>query len=112
MAWALHADCYQCKLTNGCCTPLGNGNSSLPNNSLSNAPAFVDAANGNYHLQIGSPGMDGGTNIFVRQATDLDGNPRIVNGTVDMGAYEFQNTSPVHYVVMTNGTCWRRTRTG
>ncbi|HSY19629.1 MAG TPA: choice-of-anchor Q domain-containing protein [Candidatus Acidoferrales bacterium] len=98
-----YADCYQCKLTN-CCTPLGNGNPSLSNNSISNAPAFVDAAHGNYRLQIGSPGMDGGTNVPAAGTTDLDGNPRIVNGTVDMGAYEIQNTNVVHYVCMTNGT--------
>ena len=100
---SFYADCYQCTLTN-CCTPLGNGTTSLPNNSISNAPAFVDMAHGNFHLQIGSPGMDGGTNIPATGVFDLDGKPRIVNGFVDMGAYEVQNTNPVHYVCMTNGT--------
>jgi len=96
-----YADCYMCRLTN-CCTTLGNGNPTLPNNSISNAPVFVDMAHGNYRLQIGSPGINAGTNIYAPSGTDLDGNPRIVGGTVDMGAYENQNTNPVHYVNMTS----------
>jgi len=96
-----YADCYQCKLTN-CCTPLGFGTFSLTNNSISNAPAFVDLAHGNYRLQIGSPCIDAGTNIPAVVPTDLDGNPRTVNGIVDMGAYENQNTSLVHYVNLSN----------
>jgi hypothetical protein len=96
-----YADCYQCQLTN-CCTTIGLGNSTVPNNSISNAPVFVDMTHGNYRLQIGSPGMDAGTNVFAPAGTDLDGNPRIVGGTVDMGAYENQNTNPVHYVILSN----------
>ena len=92
-----YADCYQCHLTN-CCTSSGIGNSSFPNNSISNAPAFVDAAHGNYHLQVGSPGTDDGNNLYMTNSMDLDGNPRIVNGTVDMGCYENQNTNDVLFV--------------
>jgi len=72
---------------NYCCTtPLpadGVGN-------ITNAPLFVDDNNGDLHLQTNSPGINAGNNAYVATTTDLDGNPRIAGGTVDMGAYEFQ----------------------
>ncbi len=51
-------------------------------------PRFIDPAGGNYRLHPNSPVIDAGTNSAVTVTTDLDGRPRIVNGTVDMGAYE------------------------
>ena len=83
---------------NCCTTPLvgkGTGNITKP-------PAFVDQASGNYRLQIGSPCIDAGTNINVYWSTDLDGNPRIVGGMVDIGAYENQFTGAVHYVSLSS----------
>ena len=76
-----------CVLNYCCTTPLpanGVGN-------ITNAPLFVDT-NGwsNLHLRTNSPGINAGNNDYVTTATDLDGNPRIAGGTVDMGAYEFQ----------------------
>ncbi|HEY3761042.1 MAG TPA: choice-of-anchor Q domain-containing protein [Verrucomicrobiae bacterium] len=99
-----YPDCYQCLLTN-CCTTLGPG-SSFPNNSFSNAPDFVNASAGDYHLQTGSPCVDAGNNLYVTNATDLDGNPRIVGAAVDMGCYENQNTNEVLFVSVsgTNAT--------
>jgi parallel beta-helix repeat protein len=63
-----------------------------PDNCINNKPRFVDAANGDYHLQAASPCIDAGDNLLVPAGitTDLDGNPRIRNGTVDLGAYEYQ----------------------
>jgi predicted outer membrane repeat protein len=45
------------------------------------------------HLSCVSPCLDAGTNVTTPPlpSTDPDGNPRIVNGTVDMGAYEGSN---------------------
>ena len=69
-----------------CTTPL-------PTNSVSNfdtPPLFVDAGSGNLRLQSNSPCINAGLNAFAPAGLDLDGNPRIVGGTVDVGAYEFQ----------------------
>jgi hypothetical protein len=57
-------------------------------------PSFVDIGNGDYRLQTGSPAIDTGdaTAFPPDVTTDLDGNPRIVGGEIDMGAYEWQGT--------------------
>jgi hypothetical protein len=54
----------------------------------SDPPLFVDATNGDFHEQSGSPTIDAGVNDAQNGSTDLDGNPRTVNGTTDIGAYE------------------------
>ena len=69
-----------------CCTmplPDGAGN-------LTNAPLFLNQTGGNLRLQSNSPCINAGNNAYVVGTTDLDGRPRIQNGVVDIGAYEFQ----------------------
>jgi hypothetical protein len=81
---------YSC-YANGATDVAGPG-TVTPTNSITSNPLFVDAGNGNYHLQGTSPCIDIGNNSYVPAGvtTDLDGNPRIQNGTVDLGAYEYQ----------------------
>ena len=65
-------------------------------NNFTNLPSFANLAAGNYHLNAASPCINAGNNGFISNTIDLDGNLRVVDGVVDVGAYEFQ--SPVHYV--------------
>lgn len=71
-----------------CSTPLLDG----PGN-FSNPPQFVNLATGNLRLASTSPCINAGQNASAPLEPDLDGNPRFSGGTVDVGAYEFQNPS-------------------
>lgn len=54
-------------------------------------PLFVDSANGNYRLAVGSPAIDAGNNSPTGglRAFGLDGLSRPFNATADIGAYEY-----------------------
>jgi len=77
-------------------TPGGSNNCIFPqflpvaSGNITNDPAFASVLGGDFHLQPDSPCINSGANAYAPTPTDLDGNPRLMGGTVDMGAYEFQ----------------------
>jgi hypothetical protein len=74
---------YGCTLSYCCTFPLvaGTGN-------ITNDPGFVNYAGGDLHLVSGSPCHNAGNAAIQNYSPELDGNPRIRNGMIDMGAYE------------------------
>ncbi len=86
----LHANTVQ---TQGANILLGDG-------LLTNAPpVFVDAADGNFRLQKGSPGHNQGTPILAI-SNDLDLQKRPMGGAYDMGAYELLQGAPGFFLIV------------
>jgi len=69
-------------------------------------PQFVDPNSGDYHLLAGSPCVNAGDpSYFVGpDVTDLDGNPRLQRGRVDVGCYETPFVSLLVSEPPTDGT--------
>ncbi len=76
---------------NGSCFSYPSFRGQIDVSNLNNVnPLFIDPANGNYRLDALSTVVDAGANGAPgMSAVDKDGNPRIINTTVDMGAYEY-----------------------
>ncbi len=70
------------------------GSGNISDDPLFVSPGYWDTGghwvDGDYHLLAGSPCIDAGDPAYVpgTDETDLDGQPRVLGGRVDMGAYE------------------------
>lgn len=79
--------------------------------NINSDPLFVDPANGDFHLQSGSPCIDAGNNSAPElPATDMDGQARVQDGDlnlfaiVDMGADEVPQGTWGAASTLLNGT--------
>lgn len=70
--------------------------------NINTRPEFLYSYNSDFHIVSTSPCRDAGTNDapYISDV-DMDGDPRIIDGTVDMGADEFSapHGAPGQYVV-------------
>ncbi|MEL6502479.1 MAG: Calx-beta domain-containing protein, partial [Cyanobacteria bacterium J06623_1] len=60
--------------------------------NITEDPLFVNAEEGDFRLELDSPGVNMGNNNLVSSEsgnTDVVGNPRIYDDEVDIGAYEY-----------------------
>jgi len=79
--------------------------------NINGDPCFVDDVNDDYHLTWNSPCVDWGDPNFVADAneTDIDGNPRVMGGRVDMGGDEDYPHCDLQYddwVTLGRPNCW------
>jgi LruC domain-containing protein len=86
--WQVSGSGYHYK---NCATTPALG-SAYSDNCITDDPLFIDT----YHLQSSSPMKDAGINIpwWMTGSYDLDGNDRIIDGTVDIGCYELPTAAP------------------
>ena len=62
-------------------------------NCIDEDPLFVDSEHENYHLSVNSPCINAGDGNATRTNYDLDGLWRVCGDYIDIGAYEYSETS-------------------
>lgn len=74
-------------------------------NSVFADPAFRAAASTNFSLAAASPAINAGDPSYTAEAdeTDYAGNPRVSDGRIDIGAYEYSSTANPAPTVLANG---------
>ena len=91
------------------------GKLTLGSGNITSDPKFVDAEGGDLRLFGNSPGVNTGNNSYNSENSDLRGETRIQNTTIDMGAYEWTSgTDPENRIIYVNddasgtndGTSW------
>ena len=72
------------------------GNQTGIDGNLAVDPLFVAGDVGNYHLRPGSPAINAGDgSVSAIPPRDFDSNPRVVDGQIDIGAYEFNGLTSI-----------------
>ena len=103
---------FQYNLTNQ--SALGN-NYNSGNNILQADPQFADPAASNYNIQTSSPAVNAGYAAYYSAGlvpslfdihTDVVNNPRVYDGYIDMGAYEWQEETACAQQTIWNGSSW------
>jgi hypothetical protein len=83
-----------------CCTTPTNATDEY---CITNEPAFVSLTNLDLRLAVTSPCVNAGYTPCAPGPVDLDGHPRVQNGTVDIGCYETLIPPAVAYVAINGG---------
>ena len=98
---------YYCDVQGGTAAFELNGNfyTGIYQNNIDTNSLFVSPSGGSgtgfngvsadWSLQSGSPCINAGDPSGTYPATDIAGNPRIIGGTIDIGAYEYQTIDAV-----------------
>jgi len=80
---------------NNCCYSNSPGDivvddgSFIPSNCITSNPLYVNPSDGDLRLYGNSPAVNMGQNSYNTTSTDIRGEVRIQNTTIDMGAYEW-----------------------
>jgi hypothetical protein len=84
---------------NYCCLATTNTLPAGTTGNIAADPLFANPDAGDYRLQVApsrSPCINAGMNLeWMAAAADMDGMPRIMLGTVDMGAFEYWPVTPL-----------------
>ncbi len=93
---ALSKDC-ECTQYDSCLPAADDGRG---DGNIHSPPQFVAPQTGDFRLSSTSPCINSGNPAWLESSPftnrlDLDGNPRVAGGTVDLGAYEFQNPASI-----------------